>query len=358
MPSKYSKTDKQIIKNLPYKFRLAAILFLIGIGVDMPWLGENTTIILLIRGTIVVGALLCSFLCKLCSTRSASETLIVFSTLIIISSMALLGALEKTYLTGYTAAIYQTLAFLVIFMPIRTPIFIGLTIVVGFLWFLIFPAFLPYELDVRLLISHVFGYLTYSLMSISGNYLFIQVWKEKEKQQANLEAHSEKMKEMANRDGLTGVYNFRNFQDNFPVLLEKARSQSKPVTLCLFDLDNFKSINDTYGHVVGNAVLQHFSNDLRATMRSGDAIFRIGGDEFAVILPGTNKHDAYKISERLLAKLESTEKQNGIPQFSCSIGIAEYSSELSVVDVIESADRALYKAKEHKDTQICMAPGD
>lgn len=272
--------------------------------------------------------------------------------------MALLGALEKTYLTGYTAAIYQTLAFLVIFMPIRTPIFIGLTIVVGFLWFLIFPAFLPYELDVRLLISHVFGYLTYSLMSISGNYLFIQVWKEKEKQQANLEAHSEKMKEMANRDGLTGVYNFRNFQDNFPVLLEKARSQSKPVTLCLFDLDNFKSINDTYGHVVGNAVLQHFSNDLRATMRSGDAIFRIGGDEFAVILPGTNKHDAYKISERLLAKLESTEKQNGIPQFSCSIGIAEYSSELSVVDVIESADRALYKAKEHKDTQICMAPGD
>jgi len=94
-------------------------------------------------------------------------------------------------------------------------------------------------------------------------------------------------------------------------------------------------------------------------MRSGDAIFRIGGDEFAVVLPGTNKHDVFKISERLLSKLSSPEKQNSLPKFCCSIGIAEYSSKLSVADkIIEAADRALYKAKEQENTRICLAPDE
>jgi|GEM_PF-3931680 len=89
---------------------------------------------------------------------------------------------------------------------------------------------LSITLDSRLFISHIFGYLTYAFMSIAGNYIFFQVWAEKEKQRVNLEDQSQKLKELANRDALTGVYNFRHFKDKFPVLVENAKNQSSPIS--------------------------------------------------------------------------------------------------------------------------------
>ena len=138
--------------------RLAAILFFIGLGTDMPWLSNNVKEIFLLRGIMIIGALLCSFLTQYCHTRSSAEALATMGTLGVITCMAILGSIEGTYLTGYTAAVYQTLAFLVVFIPMRTNIFCGLIAGIGLLWFWIFPHVLSITLDSRLFISHIFGF--------------------------------------------------------------------------------------------------------------------------------------------------------------------------------------------------------
>jgi len=347
--------DDHIIKNLPKRFRLAAILCLIGLGTDIPWLTHNAKEIFLLRGLMVTGALSCSFLSKYCKTRSSAEALTATATLGLITNMAVIGSMEGTYLTGYMAAVYQTLVFLVVFIPIRTNIFIGLIVAVGLLWFWIFPVILSTTLDPRLFVSHIYGYITYAFMSIAGNYIFFQVWAEKEKQRAYLEDQSRRLKEIANRDGLTGIYNYRYFQDKFTELVENAKNQSSPISLCLIDLDDFKSINDTFGHVVGNCVLEHVSKCLTSSIRTKDVVFRIGGDEFAISLPDVNSAHARQIIERFQNKLTSMEPREKIPQINCSIGIAEYCQQLSTANAIfEAADKALYKAKELKENKIVV----
>ena len=192
-------------------------------------------------------------------------------------------------------------------------------------------------------------------MSIAGNYIFFQVWAEKEKQRVNLEDQSQKLKELANRDALTGAYNFRHFKDKFPVLVENAKKQSSPISLCLMDLDDFKSINDNYGHVVGNHVLEYVSQCLTSSIRYKDAIFRIGGDEFAISLPDASSDHARQIMERFQNKLTSMEPRKKIPQIYCSMGIAEYCPQLPTADaILGAADHALYKAKESKENKVVV----
>lgn len=351
--------DDHIIKNLPKRYLLAAILCLIGLGTDIPWLSDNAKEIFLLRGLMVAGALSCSFLSKYCKTRFSAEALTTIATLGLITNMAVIGSLEGTYLTGYMAAVYQTLVFLVVFIPMRTNIFIGLLAGVGLLWFWIFPVILSISLEPRLFISHIFGYITYAFMSIVGNYIFFQVWTEKEKQRAHLEDQSQKLKEIANRDGLTGIYNYRYYQDKFPELVESAKNQSAPISLCLIDLDGFKFINDSYGHVVGNSVLEHVSKCLTSSIRTKDVVFRIGGDEFAICLPDVNSGHARQIIERFQNKMTSMQPPEIIPQVNCSIGIAEYCQQLPTANAIfEAADRALYKAKKLNDNKVAVFSPD
>ncbi|MDF9409990.1 GGDEF domain-containing protein [Pelotomaculum isophthalicicum JI] len=352
--------DDHIIKNLPKRYLLAAILCFIGLGTDIPWLSNNAKEIFLLRGLMVAGALSCSFLSKYCKTRFSAEALTTVATLGLITNMAVIGLLEGTYLTGYMAAVYQTLVFIVVFIPMRTKIFIGLLAVVGLLWFWIFPVILSISPEPRLFLSHIFGYITYAFMTIAGNYIFFQVWAEKEKQRAHLEVQSQKLKDIANRDGLTGIYNYRYFQEKFPELVENAKNQSTPISLCLIDLDGFKSINDTFGHVIGNSVLEHVSQCLTSSIRTKDIVYRIGGDEFAISLPDVNSGHARQIIERFQSKLISTEPKENIPQVNCSIGIAEYCQQLPTAKaIIEAADRALYKAKKLTDNKVVVfSPGE
>ncbi|MFZ5645667.1 MAG: GGDEF domain-containing protein [Bacillota bacterium] len=342
--------DDFVIKSLPLRFRIAALLSLIGLGADMPWLSANVKEILFLRGAMIVGALSCSFVCKFFSTRKSVEVLIVLSALGEVLCMALLGTLEGTYLSGYTAAVYQTLAFIVIFMPLRTGVFVGLVVLTGILWFYIFPTVLPVEIEQRLFVSHIFGYITYALMSLAGNYLFFQVWAEKQNQWLSMEEKGLKLKEMAYCDGLTGVYNFRHFTEKFSALVEESKRESTPITLCLIDLNDFKLINDRYGHLMGNEVLKNVAQSLVSSTRSQDLIFRIGGDEFAVVLPGVNSNYAQAIIEHVKENLISSGLPGIDDEISCSIGIAELSPQLPTPDAImETADRSLYKAKELKN---------
>lgn len=147
------------------------------------------------------------------------------------------------------------------------------------------------------------------------------------------------------KDSLTGVLNRRGFEERCSRLLGRRKNDRWSLILC--DLDRFKQINDTYGHSAGDTVLRTFGAILQENVRSGDLVGRIGGEEFALLLPATDMGDAISLATRLRKSISQT-KFAFLPQsrsITASFGIAEWWQSESFSDVFEVADRRLYKAK-------------
>jgi diguanylate cyclase (GGDEF)-like protein len=146
---------------------------------------------------------------------------------------------------------------------------------------------------------------------------------------------------LAQTDPLTGLGNHRHFQEQLQVYLDEAAATATSLSLCLFDLDNFKQINDRYGHPAGDKVLEQVAARLRA---AGNA-FRLGGDEFALILPRTGEHAAVEAAERLVAALGADTNEHG-GTVSFSGGVASYPQHgTERGELVRVADIALYWAK-------------
>jgi diguanylate cyclase (GGDEF)-like protein len=158
--------------------------------------------------------------------------------------------------------------------------------------------------------------------------------------------------EQAVSDPLTGLYNRRFFDESLTRNIETARRYSRNLSLVLFDLDRFKEVNDTLGHDAGDAVLKTFAQLLQKNARKADIVCRIGGDEFAVILPETNLSNAWKFIDRFFQTLEKTEEI--FPtlgtnfskdwKISASAGAAALPSD----NLFFAADRELLSAKRKK----------
>jgi diguanylate cyclase (GGDEF)-like protein len=158
-----------------------------------------------------------------------------------------------------------------------------------------------------------------------------------------------KFYQQAQTDILTGLCNRRYFHEELSGLKTKA-----PVSLILIDVDNFKSINDTYGHITGDQILRQFADILKKDTRGNDIITRWGGEEFAVILPQTDVKEAFKIADRIRGKVEEHifSHEKIICNITVSVGIASTKNEADIVDteqLFKIADEALYKAKEKKN---------
>jgi len=110
------------------------------------------------------------------------------------------------------------------------------------------------------------------------------------------------MSEQATRDWLTGLHNRRYFEETLKDHVEAARRYDRELSLVVFDIDRFKQINDGSGHAAGDTVLKHFADTLKSITRAADIVCRIGGDEFAAILPETGEPNAWKFVERVQAK--------------------------------------------------------
>lgn len=156
--------------------------------------------------------------------------------------------------------------------------------------------------------------------------------------------------QMANKDGLTGLWNQRYFKDNLKKEIERTLRYKNHLSLIMMDVDHFKSFNDTYGHQTGDIVLKTIANVIKESVRNTDIPARYGGEEFAIILTMTDEKGAEKFAERLRKKIESLEIKdiNGQPvrKVTSSLGIAYYDKNYSVNDFIEYADKALYLCKE------------
>lgn len=163
------------------------------------------------------------------------------------------------------------------------------------------------------------------------------------------------LEERANRDSLTGLYNTRFFSEAILREIARAERQHSPLSLLLIDIDDFKKINDTHGHVSGNDVLKNVARIFQRAVRITDVLVRIGGDEFGVLLPGTDLAGAMHVAENIRSRVETYEG----PQVSgskngptVSIGLAQYLRG-SGADVLQvQADQALYRAKELSKNRV------
>jgi diguanylate cyclase (GGDEF)-like protein len=150
-----------------------------------------------------------------------------------------------------------------------------------------------------------------------------------------------KLKHLAATDELTGLPNRRQFEHQLRREIEAAERHQTPLSLLLIDLDNFKQVNDTYGHEAGDTVLRGVASALRKRLRRTDTPARTGGDEFAVILPHTTRQTASQLATELTGAIEAT--TCGRPQVRGSIGVASYTGDRHTL--LRHADHHLYTRK-------------
>ena len=153
---------------------------------------------------------------------------------------------------------------------------------------------------------------------------------------------------MSQHDPLTGVANLRFFHQRAAEELSRARRKGTPLSVVMADIDHFKEINDKWGHAVGDRVLQHLCACAQRTLRQTDVFARVGGEEFAVLLPEADSRGAFIFAERLRKRIESQAMPEGTGEihYTLSAGTADLQpSDASVMVALERADAALYAAK-------------
>jgi diguanylate cyclase (GGDEF)-like protein len=159
-------------------------------------------------------------------------------------------------------------------------------------------------------------------------------------------------------DSLTGLANRRSLEESLRSELARAARFSDTVSVVLADLDDFKQVNDRYGHVAGDEVLKAFADALRATVRESDVAGRWGGEEFALVLPGTDAAGGARLAERARVAIESApvEMPDGERcSVTASFGVASYPENREVGEILVAADTALYAAKGAGKNRVIVA---
>lgn len=153
-------------------------------------------------------------------------------------------------------------------------------------------------------------------------------------------------------DTLTQLNNRDFFYASISDSMEKLKKKQSYISLLMIDLDNFKNINDTYGHIAGDEILKQFSNILKYNIRTIDIATRWGGDEFVITLPGVNTKDAFNIADRIRSNIHSHDffYNNIFFKVTASIGITSIGNKMDINAFIDLADKALYKAKTNKNS--------
>lgn len=182
-------------------------------------------------------------------------------------------------------------------------------------------------------------YLASYALIVAGSLAFLLMHKERA---------DEETARLATTDPLTGVFNRRTFIELAEQELARARRSTVPLALMMLDLDHFKRVNDTYGHLVGDQVLVSFTRLIRECVRRGDLVVRYGGEEFCVLLPGTPLAAAHALAERIRATT-AARMLTALPfRITVSIGLTASAggAQVGIDDLLARADEALYRAKD------------
>lgn len=159
---------------------------------------------------------------------------------------------------------------------------------------------------------------------------------------------AEQLVRLAQHDPLTSLYNRRRFEDELARFFHAAERIPSQAALLFFDLDEFKYINDTFGHRAGDSVLNRMAVEIRTLVRSGETLFRLGGDEFAVLMPHASLDDAQHLAERIVLRISQTPLclHEHTVRLTTSLGIAHFPAHAdNAEDLVAHADAAMYQAK-------------
>jgi diguanylate cyclase (GGDEF)-like protein len=171
------------------------------------------------------------------------------------------------------------------------------------------------------------------------------------------ESFQQKMYNAALRDPLTKIYNKKYFVDQLSTEISYSKRHTTALSLLIFDLDHFKNINDTYGHVAGDQVLVQLSELVQGMLRTEDVFARYGGEEFVIILRGITLNDAGVLAERIRGGIESGSFMCGEARLPVTVSVGVASHEENIEDpmaLVEAADSALYAAKQAGRNRVLL----
>ena len=178
------------------------------------------------------------------------------------------------------------------------------------------------------------------------------------KQTQALQEAKAQLKEQANHDPLTNMYNRRYFNEIAQKIVAIIKRSKEPLSLLMIDIDKFKNINDTYGHHVGDKVIKLLALKLQEAIRESDIAARIGGEEFALILPNTDKERALELAQKIRKDMEmsSCKVDDKSVTFTVSIGVDEFehTKDDNLFTALNRADAALYLAKASGRNRVCL----
>jgi len=199
-----------------------------------------------------------------------------------------------------------------------------------------------------------------SLMQVDGRKFVLAIYRDISKRREIEEDRDVLIRELqhlSQTDGLTGLFNRQHLDKRLTEEMERARRYGTPLSLIMFDIDYFKKINDSHGHITGDRILQTTAAIIRETLRNTDIAGRFGGDEFVIILVQTDLHVGIQVAERLRCRIEqenvtvSDEQTTG---YSISLGICQFDNTFTrAEDFIARADEALYEAKRNRRNTVC-----
>lgn len=179
----------------------------------------------------------------------------------------------------------------------------------------------------------------------------------------SIQIANERLERLAITDGLTGLYNHRHFREHLEKEFERASRYRLPLSCLIFDVDDFKKFNDTFGHLVGDAVLKEIAARTQRCVRKSDLIARYGGEEFVVIMPQTGADGAMVEGERIREIIAGSPfdgaQSSQIVTISGGVSVLDHDTMLNAEDLLRAADQALYEAKRKGKNRIVLAqPGD
>ena len=173
-----------------------------------------------------------------------------------------------------------------------------------------------------------------------------------------LSAANETIERLARTDALTGLANRRMLDESFPREIALAERMNGHFSVVLADFDDFKSINDQFGHIAGDQVLAHVATVFASQLRAYDLAARYGGDEFILLLPGSSEEEAIGIADRIRKEVADLKVPNCSRQITVSLGVASWMSGETPADLVARADAALYHAKNTGDNKVEATSGN
>jgi len=223
----------------------------------------------------------------------------------------------------------------------------------GFYNLIVVPFYFQGRVTGLLVVANKPRWLTHEdarLLSVFANHTSIAV--------ANLSFYQE-IQQLAVRDGLTSLHNYRYFRQQIERIVQQARRYGSPLSMLMIDIDNFKTYNDSYGHLRGDMILKEIATLLLAHTRASDLVVRYGGEEFAVLLPETGEEQAHGVGEKIRQVVEEHPfalAPDELPRsLTISVGVASSCEEPSADALIQKADAALYGAKESGKNRVVIS---